>query len=138
MYYKVVKHIENGNQVKLVSTIHHYNYRLSCEYIPGEWVHAKQELLKKGFGLCVFDNFHSAVHFSGKTYRHDVYSLWECEIEPMPENIQCTNFRINTNILCNVEFHNIEFYVDCLETWPFNTVLAKSVKLVSKIEYRNI
>ena len=134
MYYKVVKHIENENQVKLVSTIHHYNSRLSCEYIPGEWVYAKPELLKKGFGLCVFDSFNSARLFLGETYRHNIYSLWECEIEPIPENIQCINFRISTSILCNVEFYNIEFYVDCHATWPLNTVLAKSVKLVSKIE----
>ncbi len=153
MYYKIVRNnngqvggddgCNKGTSIGLMSAFVYNNSVFNCMYVPGEWAHAKTELLEKGFGLCVFDNLKDASSWYSGQDCPCACEIWECEIEPMPENIMACDKRIGAFTIQRATLDNVSQFIEKIKNrffvsgwycWPNGTVMAKSVKLTKRIK----
>ena len=97
-----------------------YPHRCSKKYSTEKWTKASQVMLRKGYGLCVFDSLEAA--------RNEISwgKIYECEIEgllpfPLPP-------------LLFIEDLDAGIETPSGRYWPEGTRMCKAVKLIKEIK----
>ena len=118
-YYKVV--------TKDLKSIVQHSTAACIEYKIGEYVGANAELLRKGFGLCVFTSYTRAAKF----VRGSGFKIFECKIGyimDLPKQ--------ELSIKVARDCHTVVEWLDALEHrsqqswWPRDTIMTNKVMLI--------